>query len=117
MKKSRLENIMNASVVTDEKLAEMTGISIPSIWSYRVKGVQPSLAKAKLIADSLMVSLDYLAGGDFDDKSVKFKRKDIINLLHHLNKLTRDDISFLSKILLPYVRKTLEKQEAKKLLY
>ena len=112
MFKERLANIMEIKGMSDEQLSLSTGLSRTAIWNYKTKkGSQPSLSNAKKIADCLRVSLDYLAGGELEIASIRTKRKDVANLLHHLNDLAEEDIYFLTKMILPYAQKTQEAQE------
>lgn len=98
--------MMQIRGLTDEALASKTGLTKMAIYRLRTqKSASPTLSSAKKIADCLKVSLDYLAGGELEIMSIRTKRKDVANLLHHLNSLSEEDIAFLSKMLMPYAQK------------
>ena len=85
-------------------LAGKIGTSGPIIGRYERNEIKPSIEVAKKIADSLGVSLDYLA--DENEKLVEVKDKKMLDRIAQLEQLPQSDKEHILTVLDAFLRDT-----------
>lgn len=81
----RLEIILEGQDLTVAELARKAGISKQTIYSWKKRGVEPSITFVTAIADCLGLSLDFLVRGDTKIYGLHPAQKNVVEMMNTLS--------------------------------
>jgi len=81
----RLDMILESQDMTVADLARKSGISKQTIYTWKKRGVAPSIDFVTIIADTLGLSLDFMIRGDTTIRGIHPAQKKVLELMNTLS--------------------------------
>lgn len=103
----KITKIRKEKKLSQVDIASYVGVSRDAISKYERDDIVPSVENAKMIAQVLGVSLDYLVS---EDDSLEVVDVDMLNRMREIQRLSEDDKTTVIKIIDAFIRDTKTKK-------